>query len=86
MSIGEASKSELMKLGKTLTDSEHMLMFAVNNSEIDCLQIDIPQFKILKSNPSHKFIGMGLENRCFTAKSLEEIVQKVTELKEIFQK
>lgn len=86
VSVGEASKSELMKLGNTLGDSEHMLMFAVNNNEIDFLQIDIPQFKILKSNPSHKFIEMGLDNRCFTAKSLEEIVQKVTELKEIFQK
>lgn len=86
VSVGEASKGEIMKLGNTLGDTEHMILFAINKNEIDLLQIDIPQSKILKNNPSHKLVEMGLHGRCFTATSLEEIVQKVTELKKTFQK
>ncbi len=63
-----------------------MLSFAINKDEIDILQIDIPQSKILENNPSHKFMEMKLNNRCFTAKSLEEIVEKVANLKENFQR
>jgi hypothetical protein len=86
VAVDEASKGEVMKLGNTLGDTEHMSLFAINKNEIDLLQIDIPQFKILKNNPSHKLIEMGLDCRCFTAKSLEETVEKVANLKEIFQR
>lgn len=84
--VGEASKSEMIRLGNTLGDTEHMILFATNKNEIDLLQIDIPQFKILKNNPSHKLVEIGLDSRCFTANSLEELAQKVKELKKIFQK
>lgn len=86
VAVGEASKNEMMKLGNTFGDTEHMILFTFNENEIDFLQIDIPQSKILKNNPSHKLVEMGLDRRCFTATSLEEIVQKVAELKKIFQK
>lgn len=74
VSVGEASKGEIMKLGNTLGDTEQMILFAINKNEIDLLQLGIPQFKILKNNPSHKLAEMGLDGRCFTATSLEEIV------------
>jgi hypothetical protein len=86
VAVNEASKNEVKNLGNTFGDTEHMLSFAINKDEIDILQIDIPQSKILENNPSHKFMEMKLNNRCFTAKSLEEIVEKVANLKENFQR
>ncbi|MBA3335606.1 MAG: hypothetical protein H0T08_08365 [Acidobacteria bacterium] len=86
VAVSEASKNEVKNLGNTLGDTEHMLSFAINKNEIDILQIDIPQSKILENNPSHKFVEMNLNNRCFTAKSLEETVEKVANIKGIFQR
>ena len=86
VAVDKASKNEVKNLGNSLGDTEHMLSFAMNKDEIDILQIDIPQSKIIKNNQSHKLTEMKLNNRCFTAVSLEEVIAKITKLKKDLSK
>jgi hypothetical protein len=66
-------------LANTYRDAEHMHLFVQHADEIDYLQVDGPQEQqIKKRSPKHYLVTLGLHERCFSAKDLEEVCTKIT--------
>lgn len=85
VAVGKSSEKEKRGLGRTLTDTEHMLLFIENAKQIDFLQVDKPQLNIIQQKtPIHKLVKLNLSDRCFAASELDETIEKVGVLKENF--
>lgn len=76
------SKKELKTLGNTFRDAEHLSIFVNHSNEIDVIQIDSRQMDLVQRNkPVHRIRELGLSNRCFSVKSLSEVVRVVSSKK-----
>jgi hypothetical protein len=83
VATGAASKKSKKGLSNTLRDSEHMMAFIKNRSEIDVLQVDTAQERLIRRiTPMHRIAELGLADRCFAADSLQAVVDKVRILRE----
>ncbi len=81
VAAGMASDKTKKRLSNTLRDTEHIMMFVNHRNEIDLLQVDKVQEEIIRrSKPKHRLAELGLADRCFSADSLLETVDKVREL------
>lgn len=78
---GQADSWTRKKLANTLRDAKHMDLFVNHSDEIDLLQIDKPQWNLIKNTPMHYLGEVGLIERCFYATSLQHIVETVSKLK-----
>jgi hypothetical protein len=66
------------KLANTLRDGDHMAVFVQHADKIDFLQVDGAQMRqIARRTPPHRLAELGLDERCFTARSLQEAVDEV---------
>ncbi len=78
VALGEASDKAKRKLANHLRDTDHMLVFLNHRNSIDFLHIDSNHEKLLKTvKPQHFLIETGLANRCFSADTLSETVEKI---------
>lgn len=76
-----ASDEVRKRLGNTLRDVEHIGLFVHNQRDIDFIQVDSKQEKIIRrEKPAHRLAELGLLDRCFSAPSLSAVVDKVREL------
>jgi len=83
VATGAASNKSKKGLSNTLRDSEHMMAFIKNRSEIDVLQVDTAQERLIRRiTPIHRIAELGLADRCFAADSLQAVVDKVRILRE----
>lgn len=81
VAAGIAIDKTKKKLSNTLRDTEHIMMFINHRNEIDLLQVDSVHEEIIRRpKPKHRLAELGLANRCFSADSLLETVDKVREL------
>jgi len=61
-------------------DNQHTLLFIQHQDEIDLLQVDQRDQAIIKTaEPKHHLAKLGLAERCFSADSLTNTVEKVRE-------
>lgn len=82
VAAGIANTSTKRNLAHTLRDSEHMKTFILHKEEIDLLQVDRAQLNLIKrSSPIHRLVELGLSERCFTASSLNDLLQVVRKMK-----
>jgi hypothetical protein len=78
VATGMASDKTKKRLSNTLRDTEHIMMFVNHRSEIDLLQVDKVHEEIIRrSKPKHRLTELGLADRCFSADSLLETVEKI---------
>jgi hypothetical protein len=81
VAIGAASLKSAKALSNTLRDTEHMMFFVKHQDQIDLLQVDKPHHAIInRPKPKHRLADMGLAERCFSADSLIDSVDKVRQL------
>jgi hypothetical protein len=81
VAAGVASDKTKKRLSNTLRDTEHIMTFVNHHNEIDLLQVDKVHEEIIRrSKPKHRLAELGLADRCFSADSLLETVEKVREL------
>jgi hypothetical protein len=81
VALGQADAWTRKKLANTLRDAKHMDLFVSHSNEIDLLQIDRPQWNLIKNTPMHYLVEVGLVDRCFYATSIQDIVETVSRLK-----
>lgn len=63
------------KLANTYRDAGHMELFVEHRDVIDFLQVDGPQLQqINHKSPRHHLAALGLADRCFTAGSLDDVL------------
>jgi hypothetical protein len=73
--------SHLRSLGSAFRDSEHAARFAQHEHAVDFLQVDGPQERLIRRpSPAHHLAKIGLAERCFSARSLPEVVERVRDL------
>jgi len=78
VAVGNASDKTKKRLGNTLRDTEHIMEFINHSEEIDLLQVDSVHEEIIKrAKPIHRLAELGLANRCFSAGSLSEVIEKI---------
>jgi hypothetical protein len=59
-------------------DNQHILLFIQHQDEIDSLQVDQRDKAIIETaEPKHHLAKLGLAERCFSADSLADTVEKV---------
>lgn len=82
--VGEASKKTEKNLGNSLRDANNMSLFLMHQEEIDLLQVDSPQMNQIKNNGKnqHRIVELNLDNRCFCANSLKNIIDIIKEKKQ----
>lgn len=78
----EAASSKVAKgLSNTLRDTEHMMLFVNQSSQIDFLQVDRAQEELIRrQSPRHRIAELGLADRCFSASSLQAVVTAIRRL------
>lgn len=73
-----ASDEVRKRLGNTLRDVEHIALFVHKQHDIDFIQVDSKQERILRrKQPPHRLAELGLLDRCFSVSSLSAVVDKV---------
>jgi hypothetical protein len=78
VTTGRADANIRRNLGHTLRDSEHMKTFVLHSAEIDLLQVDRAQMNLIKAkSPIHRLSELGLAERCFTASSLNDVLEVI---------
>jgi hypothetical protein len=81
VAVGSVTAKAKKRLSNTLRDAEHIMLFVINNSEIDLLQVDRAQEEIIRRDkPRHRLSELGLADRCFSADSLTDVVETVREI------
>jgi hypothetical protein len=82
VTTGKADSWTRKKLANTLRDAKHMDVFVSHRNEIDLLQVDKPQWNLIKNtNPKHYLVEIGLAERCFHASTLETTIEAILKLK-----
>lgn len=85
IAINETSNKEIKGLGNTFRDAGHMNLFVTYHDQIDLIQVDSHQKRLIERNkPKHRLSELGLANRCFSVDNLSQIVDVVTNNKQIF--
>ncbi|MBV9925320.1 MAG: hypothetical protein JOZ96_09925 [Acidobacteria bacterium] len=80
---GRADAWTRKKLANTLRDAKHMDLFVSHSNEIDLLQVDRPQWNLIKNTkPMHYLVEVGLADQCFNASSLQDAVEIVSKMKQ----
>lgn len=81
LTLGAASQQQRKRLANTLRDAAHMALFVEHADKIDFLQVDGAQMQqIRKSSPTHRLVERGLDGRCFTATSLGDVVETISNM------
>jgi len=82
VAAGIADSRTKRNLAHSLRDSEHMSTFMLHRNEIDALQVDKAQMSLIKRpKPTHRLVELDLSARCFSAGSLQDVVQAIKRLK-----
>jgi hypothetical protein len=77
--LGTASAKARGRLAHTYRDAGHMDEFVCNTDAIDAFQMDGPQYALLTGDSEHELRRLGLADRCFTAPTLRDTVERVHE-------
>lgn len=74
-------RSKLSEFGHTIRDRDRAAHFVEHAADTDFFQVDRPQWKLInRRKPPHRLAELGLANRCFSVRSLDEVVATVTAL------
>lgn len=78
--LGCASSKTKQHISASVRDAEHINLFIEHQKEVDFLQIDGKQEKKLRSSVGkHVLCKYGLESKVFSAKTLQETLEKVAQ-------
>lgn len=81
VAAGIADSNTKRNLAHSLRDSEHMSTFILHRNEIDALQVDKAQMNLIKRpQPRHRLVELDLSERCFSAGSLQGVVQAIRKM------
>lgn len=72
--VARGAMKSLQKLANLRRDASHMHVFLENLAGIDYLHVDGPRMSQIERDAKHAIRVAGVEARCFTASTLQEVV------------